>query len=226
MKQIKRMRVTFTVLALVAAQLAALLLPGGVAAAPEQSRPVYAFYYAWYDLDTWDSGKVADLPTVRYNSYERSTIERHVGLARQAGLSGLIQAWLGPDNPTDGNLDTLLSVAQGSDFQVSMYFETTSPFLRSRAAVANALRKAMSFTSHPNWVRYGGKPVIFFWRPTALATNPGESPIAAWQALRQEVDPGHNTIWIGEGDDFSYLQAFDGIHPYSIAWSGDPAGTL
>ena len=109
---------------------------------------------------------------------------------------------------------------------VSLYFETTSPFLQSRAAVADALRRAVAFTSHPNWLRKDGKPVIFFWRPSAVARNAGESAIDAWRSLRQEVDPNHNTIWIGEGDDFSYLSAFDGIHPFSIAWSGDPAGTL
>ena len=213
-------------LLLVVAHLAVFTAPPAALAAPEPARPMLAFYYAWYDMNTWSSGRVADQPTVRYNSYERGTIERHVGLARQAGLDGLIVAWLGPNNPTDANLGTLLSVAQGSDFLVSMYFETTSPFLQSRADVANALRRAISLTSHPNWLRHGGKPVIFFWRPSAVKVGPGESPLDAWLNLRQEVDPGHSTIWIGEGDDFSYLAAFDGIHPYSIAWSGDPAGTL
>ena len=211
---------------LVVACLATVVIPSSAGAAPEPDRPMFAFYYAWYDNNTWGSGRTADTPTVPYQSYERSTIERHVGLARQAGLDGFIQAWLGPDNPTDTNLGTLLSVAQGSDFLVSMYFETTSPFFHSRADVANALRKAISYTSHPNWVRRGGKPVIFFWRPSAVPRAAGESAVATWQSLREEVDPNHSTIWIGEGDDFSYLAAFDGIHPYSIAWSGDPAGTL
>ncbi len=201
-------------------------LTGTAGAAPEPSRPLFAFYYAWYDVNTWDPGRVADLPIVRYNSYERATIERHVNLARQAGLSGLILAWLGPGNPTDANLETLLSVVQGSDFLVSLYFETTSPFLGSRAEVANALRRALALSQHPNWIRYQGKPVIFFWRPAAVARAAGESALAVWQSLRQEVDPGRTTVWIGEGDDFSYLSVFDGIHPYSIAWSGDPAGTL
>ena len=196
------------------------------AAAPEPARPLLAFYYSWWDMNTWDSGMVADQPTQRYNSYERGTIERHVAQGKQAGLDGFILAWLGPGNPTDNNLNTLLSVVQGGDFLVSMYFETTSPFLQSREAVANALRRAMGFASHPNWVRRGGKPVLFFWRPSAVARAGGQSALDTWKALRQEVDPNRTTIWIGEGDDFSYLAAFDGIHPFSIAWSGDPAGTL
>lgn len=196
------------------------------AAAPEPARPMLAFYYSWWDMNTWGSGMVADQPVQRYNSYERGTIERHVAQGKQAGLDGFILAWLGPGNPTDANLNTLLSVVQGSDFLVSMYFETNSPFLTSRDAVATALRQAMNFASRPNWVRHGGKPVIFFWRPSAVARGAGQSAIDTWRALRQEVDPNHSTVWIGEGDDFSYLSVFDGIHPFSIAWSGDPAGTL
>mgnify|MGYP002138662605 CR=1 FL=1 len=38
----------------------------------------------------------------------------------------------------------------------------------------------------------------------------------AWDAVAK--------CWIGEGDDFSILDVFDGIFPYSIAWAGDPAG--
>ncbi len=220
------MRTTRLLLALVVI-IAALVVPAGpVAAAPEPARPTLAFYYAWYDQNSWTSGIVADQPAQRYNSYERPTIERHVAQAKQAGLDGLILAWLGPNNPTDANLNTLLSVVSGSDFLVSLYFETTSPFLTSRDAVRDALRRAMDFTNHPNWVRKGGKPVIFFWRPAAVARAGGESAVDTWRSLRQEVDPNHSTIWIGEGDDFSYLAAFDGIHPYSVAWSDDPAGTL
>ncbi|MHB1133931.1 MAG: glycoside hydrolase family 99-like domain-containing protein [Chloroflexota bacterium] len=206
--------------------LSAFSTPPPAASAAQPARPLLAFYYSWFDMNTWDSGLVADQPTQRYNSYERSTIERHVGMARQAGIDGFIQAWLGPNNPTDANLGTLLSVAEGSDFSVSLYFETDSPFLRSRAAVVEALRRAISFTSHPNWVRKDGKPVIFFWRPAGVVRSAGQSGVEAWRSLRQEVDPNHETLWIGEGDDFSYLSVFDGIHPYSVAWSSDPAGTL
>jgi hypothetical protein len=31
---------------------------------------------------------------------------------------------------------------------------------------------------------------------------------------------------MGEGDVFGYLDVFDGMHPFSIAWSSNPAGQL
>jgi hypothetical protein len=40
------------------------------------------------------------------------------------------------------------------------------------------------------------------------------------------VDPRNEQLWIAEGDIFSYLAVFDGIHPYSVAWSPNPAGQL
>ena len=50
--------------------------------------------------------------------------------------------------------------------------------------------------------------------------------LGTWGAIRAKADPDHRAIWIGEGDIFSYLGVFDGIYPYSIAWSPNPAGQL
>ncbi len=68
-------------------------------------------------------------------------------------------------------------------------------------------------------MRYEGKPVIFFWRLGAIPTEGVSSALEAWREVRREVDPDGQTVWIGEGDQFQYLQVFDGIHPYSIAWA-------
>ena len=44
--------------------------------------------------------------------------------------------------------------------------------------------------------------------------------------MLDEVDPQRQALWIAEGDFFPLLDAFDGIFPYSIAWSPDPARQL
>ena len=180
-----------------------------------------AFYYAWFDENSWSPDQVPDFPTPRYASSDRSAIERHVDQARGAGLDGLVQSWWGPDNPTDSNFRTLLDVANATGFKAGVDFELTSPFYGGdRGAITNGLRYLIqTHTGHPAYLRWNGKPVIFFWRQNM-------PPVGAWQEIRRQLDPERKTLWIAEGTDTSYLAEFDGLHGYSVAWTGDPAPTL
>jgi len=190
-------------------------------------RLVLAFYYAWFDENTWRPDVVSDMPVQPYRSADRGTIERHVDEAKRAGIDALALSWLGPSNQTDWNLDTLLSVAQAKGLRVTFDFETNSPFYHNRGDLVNALSYAVGkYTGHPNFVRHQGKPVIFFWRLKGVPTNPGESALDAWRNIRNQVDPNRSMIWIAEGDDPSFLAVFDGIHMYSIAWSADINNTM
>ncbi len=40
-----------------------------------------------------------------------------------------------------------------------------------------------------------------------------------WRAIRNQVDPNHNSIWIAEGVDMAYQAVFDGHHLYSNTWN-------
>ncbi|MBI3979896.1 MAG: glycoside hydrolase family 99-like domain-containing protein [Chloroflexi bacterium] len=209
------------------------IFPGGpgsagpAAATAAESRLVLAFYYPWFDDGTWNSGKLADRPAQPYNSDDPGTIARQVDQARNAGIDAFIVAWWGPGNRTDANFGKVLDAAQARGFRATVYFEPDSPTIHSQGDVVNQLRYVLrNRADHPAFLRSGGKPVIFVWRPTAIPTAAGQSPIDAWQAVLGQVDPTRSAIWIGEGDNFEYLLAFDGIHPYSIAWSSNPAGQL
>ena len=185
-------------------------------------RRLIAYYYAWYDMDTWRSGTTADLPAQLYESADPRAVQRHILQAQSAGIDAFNVVWLGPRNPTDRNLALVLANAERLGFAASIGFETDSPFLHSRAEFADALRYAIaSYSEHPAYLRYDGKPVIFFWRLGAIPTEGRASAIEAWREVRQQVDPEGRTLWIGEGDQFQYLQVFDGIHPYSIAWASN-----
>lgn len=199
---------------------AALILQQPVAA---DGPPVLAFYYAWFDQNTWTSGQSVDLPAEPYTSTDRAVIERHVAQAQGAGIDALVQSWYGPqeaNNQTETNFRTLLDVAAGRGFQAAVHFEVTSPFLGDSGAVTNALASLIAtHAQHPAYLRYQGKPVIFFWRQQRFGTE-------TWAAIRQQVDPGYGTLWIAEGTDISYQAVFDGHHLYSIAWAGSPADQL
>ncbi len=205
-----------------AALLLALAASASVAQPAHADGPLaLAFYYAWFDENSWSPDQVPDFPTPRYASRDRGTIERHVSQAQSAGIDALVQSWWGPGNPTDDNFRTLLDVAKAKGFRAAVDFELTSPFYGgNRAAIVNGLRSLIqTYTGHPAYLRWNGKPVIFFWKQTMLS-------VADWNAIRNEVDPGRTTIWIAEGDNAAYLSQFDGHHLYSIAWAADPAPQL
>ena len=199
----------------------------GAGATGSAERLVLAYYYQWFDRENWNYSTVSDIPQVPYNSDEPDTMARHVEWAKNAGIDALIPSWLGPGNRTDNNFAALLNIAQGYGFRAGIDFEPNSPLYGNKGDIINALRYLISkYGQHPAYLKHQGKPVIFFWALNRVPRDGGETPQAAWASIRQQVDPGRNTVWIAEGTDFSYLQTFDGQHGYSIAWSPNVYNTL
>jgi len=189
----------------------------------QESPPVLAFYYAWFDQNTWTSGQSADLPAELYTSADPATIQRHVAQAQSAGIDAFVQSWYGPqeaNNQTETNFRTLLDVAQSNGFKTAVDIETSGPFFGDANAVKDALATLLAtHTQHPAYLRYQGKPVVFFWRQQRFSVD-------EWRNIRNQVDPNHDTIWIAEGVDIEYQDVFDGHHLYSIAWAASPADQL
>ncbi len=187
------------------------------------NRLVLAFYYAWFDLTTWQK-PLSDQPLSPYHSSDAAVIERHVLQAQNAGIDALVLAWYGPDrtnNQTEDNLRTLLekSNTYGMHAAVSVDLGSTA-FLRNTDEVIAALAALRDdHTQHPAYLRVDGRPVVFFWKQENYSA-------AAWVALRNTVDPDRRMLWIAEGARPDYLEAFDGLYLYSVAWSDAPGGIL
>lgn len=177
---------------------------------------VLAFYYPWFDENTWTYDKLSDLPAEPYVSRDRGVMVRHIDQAKRAGIDAFLVAWYGPGggpNQTETNLAAMLDEANARGFKVGVLFETTSPFFGGIGDVTGALQHLLStHANHPAFLRADGRPVIFFWRPTLYSVD-------AWRNVRSQVDPNYSSIWISEGVDTSYLSVFDGHHLYSNTWN-------
>jgi hypothetical protein len=180
---------------------------------------VLAFYYGWFNGETWGSGQLSDRPAETYDSSDRGAMARHISQAQSAGINGFVMSWFGPDEPyTTGNLFGLLDLAGAQGFQVAADVDMSSTWMNTTESALNAMRHAMSsVVTHGAYLRYDGKPVIFFW-------NQNRFSAAQWREIRAQVDPDHTTIWIGEGASVP-MPVFDGRHLYNVAWSRNPAGT-
>lgn len=219
---------------LLAAMVVLLLVASPVRADGE--RLVLALYYPWYNLDTWSDPALSDRPAQLYDGSDPSAIARHVGWAREAGIDVLVSAWFGPagDNPTEANFRKLLQSSARAGTRAALMLETDSdaffPSIESqRAAISHALTV---HARHPAYFRHQGKPVLFFWRPRAIwlgerrGGRDSAATVEAWRQLRDTLDPQRASVWIAEGEYVGYLDVFDGLFPYSIAWARDPAGRL
>ncbi len=186
------------------------------AAAQSPDRLVLAFYYTWFDENSWGPDRVPDQPLARYASRDRAVMARHIEQAKGAGIDAFVVSWYGPrveNNQTETNLRALLDEAAARDFRLAVDFEVTSPFYGDAGDVQAGLRALLAtHANHPAYLRVGGKPVVFFWRQQRF-------DISAWAAIRAAVDPNHNSLWIEEGVDVAPLSVFDGHHLYSVTWN-------
>ncbi len=184
---------------------------------------ILANYFPWYDESFWQQGATWDTPTVLYNSDHLSTIQRHIGWARQAGLDGFAVHWFQAGNRTDTNLAQVLANSPGG-------FRSTATFLThilpgaTRSLVVDNLRYLVSsYGPHSAFLRINGQPVIFFADLGRVPLEGTSSKVEAWRSIRNEVDPGHGSLWIAEGLDPSYLSVFDGLYVYKVDHACCPA---
>jgi hypothetical protein len=94
------------------------------AAMPQTSDPipVLAYYYIWFDPQSWDRAKT-DYPLLgRYSSSDIDVMRQHVQWAKAAGIHGFIVSWKSTDK-LNQRLEQLIRVAEEEDFKLAIIYQ-------------------------------------------------------------------------------------------------------
>jgi phospholipase C len=133
-------RVTAT---LVVALTLIVVAPGARAASPAD--PLFAYYYIWFNADSWNRAKT-DYPLLgRYSSDERDVMRRHVHWAKQTGIDGFIVSW--KSTPVlNRRLRRLAEVAEAERFKLLVIYQGLD-FDREPLAASRVARDLEIFAS-------------------------------------------------------------------------------
>ena len=87
-----------------------------------ESIPVLAYYYIWFDTNSWDRAKT-DYPLLgRYSSDEADVMLQHITWAKSSGISGFIVSWKSTDK-LNRRLEQLIRLAEQEDFKLAVIYE-------------------------------------------------------------------------------------------------------
>jgi hypothetical protein len=151
------------------------------AAANDNPIPVLAYYYIWYNPQTWSHGK-SDYPLLgRYSSDSVRVLEQHVKWAQKAGIDGFIVSW--KHTPAlDARLRKLVAIADRLDFKLAIIYQGLDFYRRPLpvARVAGDLEYfTRAFAPDPAFQLYS-KPLVVWsgtWEFTPAQVERVAAPV-------------------------------------------------
>lgn len=84
--------------------------------------PTLAYYYIWFDSNSWNRAK-SDYPLLgRYTSDDRAVMRKHIQWAKAAGIDGFIVSWKSTD-VLDRRLAQLAELAEEENFKLAVIYQ-------------------------------------------------------------------------------------------------------
>jgi hypothetical protein len=185
---------------------------------------VFAFYYPWYgtpevsgywrhwnDLthnpDDFINGRrdiaATDYPLLDvYDSNNESLIKEHIDMAKKAGIDGFVVSWWGIGSFEDEALLRVKNVCEQSNFEFTIYYETTAGLDNTIEDISYLLDK---YGNSSSWYRIDGRPVIYIYGRAIQQLNPtlcwNVNGLSAFWSLTEDMrEPPRYGIFV--------------IHPY------------
>jgi len=136
--------------------------------------PVLAYYYIWFDRNSWDRAKI-DYPELgRYSSDDIKVMRQHIQWAKQAGITGFIVSWKSTEK-LNRRLQQLIKVAEAEDFKLAIIYQGLD-FERERLPLDRIAADLAFFND-----QYAGNQVFhLFARPLVIWSG-------TWKFSPQEI---------------------------------------
>lgn len=150
-----------------------------------------------------------------YDSLDPVVIQRQLRELRQAGVDASIVSWWGIDDYSDRVLDALVAQAAGTEYRLTVYYET--PMVAQRKGeqteaqrIADDLRSILNrHAASPNWLTVDGHPVIVIYRLDLY-------PLTVWQEVKDRLRAvGFDPFLLGDTFNLAALSVMDGLHTYN-----------
>ena len=195
-----------------------------VAAFDTSGKQVWVYYMGfWGGEASWDmqADILTDYPLLgKYDSRDPAVAATQIEQAKGAGIDAFLVSWfgLGDQLTTTPVLNNMLDRASERGFSVGAVVDIYDPkFNSDPSGLVDSLNwLAHDKANHPAYLRYNGKPVIFFAFQDRLGLSTDQ-----WLSIRNQVDPNRQTIWIAEGINGCCLYggAMDGMYAFNLAWA-------
>lgn len=156
-----------------------------------------------------------------YNSMDPAVIQSQIEQAKSNNITGFIVSWFGRQSKQERNGDSvplMLQLADQEHFKVSVYWEEApgSGAKRNAQAVDDLVYLATQFGTNDAFLKVDGKPVIFVY-----ARVFAQIPKAAWPDILSEAHAKAGPfLLVADGYEDFNASHFDGIHRYTVSWSG------
>ncbi len=136
--------------------------------------PVLAYYYIWYNVNSWDRAKT-DYPLLgKYSSDDRAVMLQHILWAKAAGIDGFIVSWKSTD-VLNRRLDQLATLAEQQNFKLAVIYEGLD-FNRNPLPVSTIASDLDFFIQH-----YASQPAFqLFGKPMLIWSG-------TWKYTPEEV---------------------------------------
>ena len=138
--------------------------PGTLRGSTAAAVPLLAYYYIWFNANSWNRAKT-DYPLIgKYSSSDVGVMRQQIEEAKSAGIDGFIVSW--KDTATDDQrLRLLMGVARQEHFKLAMIYEGLD-FQRHPLPVAEVAADFMTFeekyASDPVFFHLAGKPLTIW----------------------------------------------------------------